>query len=81
MKFSESRNDINRHIGDRPGMENWNQDHPERYSNLCGIHIKFLGVRKVGVDLVRSTEKSGSSAPPPWSWKVAESMFKYLETD
>ena len=34
----------------------------------------------MAVDLVRSTEKSGSSAPPPWSSKVAESMHKYLQT-
>ena len=62
------------------GMENWNQDHPERYSNFCGLYIKFQGVRKVAVDLVRSTEKSGSSAPLPLSWKVTESMYKYLQT-
>ena len=24
-----------------PGMEIWNQDHPERYSNFCGLYIKF----------------------------------------
>ena len=32
------------------------------------------------VDLVRSTEKAGSLAPPPRSLKVAESMYKYLQT-
>ena len=26
-----------------PGMENWNQDLPERYSNFCGLYIKFRG--------------------------------------
>ena len=62
------------------GMQNWNQDHPERYSNFCRLYIKFSGVRIVAVDQVRSTEKSGSSALPPWSWKVAESMYKYLQT-
>ena len=25
----------------RSGMENWNLDHPERYSNFCRIYIKF----------------------------------------
>ena len=28
-------------ISEEAGMENWNQDHPERYSNFCGIYIKF----------------------------------------
>ena len=28
-------------VGEWPGMENWNQDHPERYSNFCGLYIKF----------------------------------------
>ena len=27
-------------------MENWNQDHPERYSNFYGLCIKFQGCRK-----------------------------------
>ena len=30
--------------------------------------------------LVRSTEKAGSLAPPPRSSKVAEIMYKYLQT-
>ena len=34
----------------------------------------------MALDLVRSTEKAGSLAPPPWSSKVAESMYKYLQT-
>ena len=25
------------------GMENWNQDHPERYSNFCRLFTKFQG--------------------------------------
>ena len=29
---------------------------------------------------LRATERSGSLAPSPWSWKVAESMYKYLRT-
>ena len=32
------------------------------------------------MDLVRATERSGSSAPLTWAWKVAESMYKYLQT-
>ena len=27
-------------------MENWNQDHPERYSNFYGLYIKFQGCGK-----------------------------------
>ena len=32
------------------------------------------------MDLVRVMETSGSLALPLWSWKVAESMYKYLQT-
>ena len=28
------------------GMENWNQDHPERYSNFCRLYVKFQGHEK-----------------------------------
>ena len=45
-------------------MENQNQDHPERYSNFCGLFIKFQPPRNVALDLLRSTEKSGSLARP-----------------
>ena len=41
---------------------------------------KISGSRKMTLDLVRSTEKAGSLAPPPRSSKVAESMYKYLQT-
>ena len=34
----------------------------------------------MALDLVRSTEKAGSLALPPQSSKVAESMYKYLQT-
>ena len=34
----------------------------------------------MALDMVRSTEKAGSLAPPPRSSKVAESMYKYLQT-
>ena len=37
-------------------------------------------MRIVAVDQVRSMEKSGASASTPWSWKVPESMYKYLQT-
>ena len=30
----------------RPGMENWNQDHPERCSNFWGLYIKLQGCGK-----------------------------------
>ena len=33
----------------------------------------------MAVDLVRSTERSGSSAPSARSWKVVESMNKYCK--
>ena len=33
----------------------------------------------MALDLVRS-EKAGSLAPPPWSLKVAEGMYKYMQT-
>ena len=26
-----------------PRMENWSQDHPERYSNFRGVFIQFQG--------------------------------------
>ena len=46
------------------GMENWNQDHPERYSNFCGLYIKFQGHRKCsGPGEVDG--KAGSLAPLP----------------
>ena len=32
------------------------------------------------MDMVRAMERSGSLAPLPQSWKVAESMYKYLQT-
>ena len=44
------------------------------------IIYKRSGLLKVAIDLVRATERSESSAPPPQSWKVAESMYKYLQT-
>ena len=55
-----------------PIMENWNQDHPERYSNFYGLYIKFLGA-EVAVELARSMEKSGSSVVSPGNgmWQKA----------
>ena len=42
---------------------------------------KISGPRKLALDLLRSTEKSGSWAPPHLrSSKVTESMYKYLQT-
>ena len=42
------------------------------------IIYKISGSQKMALDLVRSTEKARSLAPPPRSSKVAESMYKYL---
>ena len=50
-------------------MENWNQDLPERYSKFHGLYIKFQGHGKGRV-----------IGPAPRSSKVAESMYKYLQT-
>ena len=44
------------------------------------IIYKISDSRKMALDLVRSTEKAGSLALPPRSTKVAESMYKYLQT-
>ena len=35
---------------------------------------------QLAVDLVREMERSGLSALPTQSWKVEESMYKYLQT-
>ena len=46
-------------------MENWNQDLLERYSNFCGLHIKFRGTendRGPG-EVDRKVRVIGSAAP------------------
>ena len=59
-------------------MKNWNQDHPERYNNFYGLYIKFQGCE--------SGREPGEGhcqcviGPPPQSWKVAKTMYKYLQT-
>ena len=57
-------------------MENWNQDLPERYSKFRGLYKNF----RVTENGPGPTEKAGSLAPTPRSSKVAESMYKYLQT-
>ena len=53
---------------------------PWELQQVPRIIYKISGSRKMALDRVRSTEKAGSSAPPPRSSKVAESMYKYLQT-
>ena len=44
-------------------MENWNQDHPERYSNFCGLYIKFQGC-----GLWPSDQMQCPALPLQWHW-------------
>ena len=52
---------------------------PWEVQKFLQIIHKISGVQIVAVDQVRPTEKSGSSAPMPRSWKVAESIYKYMQ--
>ena len=61
-------------FGAATGMENWNQDHPERYNNFCGLFIKFQAT-ECGPGPARVIGPA-----PPRSSKVTESMYKYLQT-
>ena len=61
-------------------MENWNQDLPERYSKFRGLYIKFQGHGKWPWTSLGPRKRQGHWPRPPWSSKVAESMYKYLQT-
>ena len=68
-------------------MENWNQDHPERYSNFCWLFIQFQG-HGCGpgvLDLLRSTEKGSLALPLPihQKWRkpcinICKHILKFL---
>ena len=62
------------------GMGNWNQHQPERYSNFCGIYIKFQG-RGMWPWTCWGRRKSQGHCPHPSPViKLTESMYKYLQT-
>ena len=64
------------------GMENWNQDHPERYSNFCGLYIKLHGCRLwPWTRLDRQKSKGHRPCRPShgkW-WKACINNCKHIE--
>ena len=54
-------------------MENCNQDHPERYSNFCGLYIKFQGHGKWPRpgEVVGKGRVAGPAHPSHQKWRKA----------